>query len=102
MLHCVAGRGPYLKIPSGGDGGKGGDVLIMCDKRTRSLAMSQYHYIGGVGGRGGPDGCKGRRGSPTIVRVPCGTDVKSVSVSSLFLIIFCFSARWPPLILVCV
>eukprot|EP01084_Bolivina_argentea_P137482 242118_1 len=78
---CISfnGRGPYLKIPSGGDGGKGGDVLIMCDKRTRSLAMSQYHYIGGVGGRGGPDGCKGRRGSPTIVRVPCGTDVKSVS-----------------------
>ncbi len=45
--------------------------------------MDRYHYIGGVGGRGGPDGCNGRRGSATIVRVPCGTDVKSVSVSSL-------------------
>ncbi len=82
MLYPIAGRGPSLKIPSGGDGGKGGDVLIMCDKRTRSLALSQYHYAGGMGGRGAPDGCNGRKGSTTIVRVPPGTDVKSVSVSS--------------------
>ncbi len=79
----VAGRGPYLRIPSGGDGGKGGDVILMCDKRKRSLAMDRHHYAGGVGGRGGSDGCNGKRGSSTVIRVPCGTDVKSVSVSSL-------------------
>jgi GTP-binding protein len=63
--------------PDGGDGGKGGDVVLVADKNVGDLSDFSYHprLIAKRGGHGLGKGCSGR-GSPDVVaRVPVGTQV---------------------------
>jgi GTPase len=64
--------------PDGGDGGKGGDVILVSD-RTRNTLLDlhlQRHYRAEPGIHGQGSDRHGRRGKDRIVRVPLGTLVR--------------------------
>ena len=63
--------------PSGGDGGRGGDVLLMADANLQTLLDFKYRRVFAAddGVRGGPNKRSGASGQPLVVRVPCGTEV---------------------------
>jgi GTP-binding protein len=64
--------------PSGGDGGRGGDVLLVADSNLQTLLDFQYKRLFEApdGRRGGPNRCTGASGDPLLIRVPCGTEVR--------------------------
>lgn len=63
--------------PIGGDGGRGGDVILRADHSLNNL-VNQYHaprLIAENGGHGLGKGKNGRAGRALEVKVPCGTMV---------------------------
>ena len=64
--------------PSGGDGGRGGDVLLLADANLQTLLDFKYKRLFAAveGRRGGPNRCKGASGDHMVIRVPCGTEVR--------------------------
>lgn len=63
--------------PIGGDGGRGGDVLIEADHDQNNL-VNLYHaprLIAPNGGHGLGKGMTGRGGTDRVFKVPCGTVV---------------------------
>jgi GTPase len=63
--------------PDGGDGGRGGDVVIECDSSRRDLAALHRspHFRGGRGGHGQGKQRHGARGEDRAVLVPPGTEI---------------------------
>src|SRR5512141_2331356 len=63
--------------PSGGDGGRGGDVYLECSDRVNTLLHFQYQRVfkAGRGGHGEGSRCHGRDGEDVVVLVPPGTQV---------------------------
>jgi GTPase len=63
--------------PSGGDGGKGGDVYLECSDRVNTLLHFQYKRIfkAGRGGHGEGSGRHGKDGADITIQVPPGTQV---------------------------
>jgi len=63
--------------PDGGDGGRGGDVVLRCDDSLRDLQSFKRrpHYRADRGGHGQGAQRHGADGEPMIVRVPPGTQV---------------------------
>ena len=61
--------------PSGGDGGKGGDVRLVGDPGLTTLSDFRYkrHYRAQRGNHGEGSNRTGRSGSDLVLRVPCGT-----------------------------
>jgi GTPase len=66
--------------PDGGDGGRGGEVVLVCDDSLRDLQSFRRtaHYRAGRGGRGGGSLRHGAEGETLVVRVPPGTQVEGV------------------------
>jgi GTP-binding protein len=66
--------------PDGGDGGRGGDVVLVCDDSLRDLQSfrRKAHYRAGRGGHGEGALRHGADGETLIVRVPPGTQVAGV------------------------
>ncbi|MFM7456709.1 MAG: GTPase ObgE [Vulcanococcus sp.] len=64
--------------PSGGDGGRGGDVLLRADANLQTLLDFQYKrlFAADDGVRGGPNRSSGASGKPLLIKVPCGTEVR--------------------------
>lgn len=64
--------------PNGGDGGHGGDIVLVADKQIHSLLDARYHshIVGKRGDHGRGSNEHGKRGYETVVKVPCGTVVK--------------------------
>jgi GTP-binding protein len=66
--------------PSGGNGGRGGSVILQADHDLNNL-IGQYYIpklIAGVGEAGMGRGMDGLAGKDLIVKVPCGTMVWSL------------------------
>src|ERR1700692_412478 len=63
--------------PSGGDGGRGGDVWLVADQSLNTLLHLRYNpeHKGGRGMHGEGSNRSGREGEDAIVRVPIGTQV---------------------------
>jgi GTPase len=63
--------------PDGGDGGHGGNVVLVCDASRRDLASLRFspHQRAGRGGHGQGKQRHGARGEDAIVAVPPGTQV---------------------------
>ena len=63
--------------PSGGDGGHGGDVVLVADPDRRDLASFQRnpHVRGERGKHGEGKGRRGRDGASKVLDVPVGTQV---------------------------
>jgi GTP-binding protein len=64
--------------PSGGDGGRGGDVLLQADANLQTLLDFKYKrlFAANDGTRGGRNRCTGASAPPLLIRVPCGTEVR--------------------------
>jgi len=64
--------------PCGGNGGKGGSVILEADDQIYSLDWYRNRNIlkAANGGAGGHNLCQGKNGQDLILKVPCGTLVK--------------------------
>jgi GTP-binding protein len=63
--------------PDGGDGGRGGDVVVVCEDSLRDLQgfKRRSHYRAGRGGHGGGSQRHGADGETLTLRVPPGTQI---------------------------
>ncbi len=89
-IHLAAGKGGNGVVawrrekyvpkggPSGGNGGKGGSVIIKADAQVYSLEWFRNRRIlkAGNGMPGGDSDRQGRSGTDLILKVPCGTLIK--------------------------
>ena len=67
--------------PNGGDGGRGGDVILLGDVNTNNLVDYKFqpHWRGERGEHGQGADCHGRDGQPCIVKLPLGTVVTDLA-----------------------
>jgi len=65
--------------PWGGDGGRGGDVVLRADAALATLADFRYrrHFRAPNGGPGGSNNRTGHAGEDLVIRVPVGTVVRA-------------------------
>jgi GTP-binding protein len=63
--------------PNGGDGGRGGDVILLGDVNTNNLVDYKFqpHWRAERGEHGLGSDCHGRDGAPRILKMPLGTVV---------------------------
>ncbi len=63
--------------PDGGDGGRGGDVVLVCDDSLRDLEVFRrsVHFKAKRGGHGQGANRHGANGGTLEIRVPPGTQV---------------------------
>ena len=63
--------------PNGGDGGRGGDVVLVGDDDTNNLIDCKYrpHCKAAHGGHGRGTDCTGREGRSVVLKLPLGTVV---------------------------
>ncbi len=68
------------KVPNGGDGGRGADIIVCADRNVHTLLDFWYnrHFMGAHGGHGSGKNKKGRDAPTIIIKVPCGTVIKDV------------------------
>ena len=71
--------------PDGGDGGRGGAVILQVNDHMSTLMDFRYKrkYVAEVGADGGGKRCSGKDGAPTILRVPRGTIVRDVETNEI-------------------
>lgn len=64
--------------PDGGNGGRGGNVVLEVSRHLNSLQdyRFRHHFVAPAGGRGGGSRKQGREGQDLILEVPPGTMVK--------------------------
>ncbi len=93
QVHVEAGRGGNGCVsfrreahvphggPDGGDGGRGGDVVLVCDPSRRDLEALRRapHLRAGRGGHGRGSNRHGARGDDRVVPVPPGTQVEALA-----------------------
>ena len=71
--------------PDGGDGGRGGDVILQVDDRMSTLMDFRYKrkYVAENGGNGAGKQCSGKNGAPLILKVPRGTVVRDAETKEI-------------------
>ena len=82
--------------PSGGDGGRGGDVWIVADSSLNTLLHLRYNpeHIAERGRHGEGSNCSGREGEDLTVRVPVGTQIFDTNTGELLHDLATEDARW--------
>ena len=67
--------------PSGGNGGKGGSIILIADNNLQTLLDFKFNreIFAKDGFKGGPNKRTGASGENTILKVPCGTEVRDVN-----------------------
>jgi GTP-binding protein len=66
--------------PDGGNGGRGGNVILEGDEGLHTLLDFRYNRIHEAedGGKGGTNNRQGKMGDDLILKVPCGTVIQDV------------------------
>ncbi len=96
-VKIVAGRGGHGLIswrrekylpkggPTGGNGGRGGNILIRGNENLLSLETFRTHRLlkAANGQSGGPNQRQGKRGEDLILEVPCGTLVRDAKTHKI-------------------
>lgn len=86
-VHCKSGHGGAGAVhflrekfrpnggPDGGNGGRGGHIILKGNKNLWTLLHLRYHknLVADDGGRGGKNNCSGKNGDDIIIEVPLGT-----------------------------
>src|SRR4029453_18547883 len=82
--------------PSGGEGGRGGDIWIIADSSLNTLLHLRYNpeHVAGRGLHGEGSNRTGHDGEDVIVRVPVGTQIFEVSTGELVQDLAVDGARW--------
>lgn len=82
--------------PSGGDGGRGGDVWIVADSSLNTLLHLRYNpeHTGERGRHGEGSNRSGREGQDVTVRVPVGTQIFDTQTGELLHDLAEDGARW--------
>ena len=67
--------------PSGGNGGKGGSIILIADNNLQTLLDFKFNreIFAKDGSKGGPNKRSGASGEDTILKVPCGTEVRDIN-----------------------
>ena len=87
VIEAAAGDGGHGRVgfrrekfvprggPDGGDGGRGGDVVLVAERNLATLRDQRYQreFRAGRGEDGGPNQRTGADGADVVVRVPVGT-----------------------------
>lgn len=65
--------------PDGGNGGAGGNVIVVADRQLGTLLDFTYkrRYVAQNGQPGGKSRCTGKDGADITIRVPCGTVIRN-------------------------
>ncbi len=76
--------------PDGGDGGKGGDIILKSDSSINTLVdfRFQKHFRAQNGSKGSGCNCTGKSGEDLIITVPCGTVVKDFKTNKVIVDMF--------------
>jgi GTPase len=71
--------------PSGGDGGRGGDVILVADASLNTLLHLRYNprHVAQRGAHGEGSNRSGREGEDLVVRVPVGTQIFDATTGEL-------------------
>ncbi len=71
--------------PSGGDGGRGANVVLRADANLQTLLDFKYKRLFPApdGRRGGPNRATGASGDHLVIKVPCGTEVRDARTGIL-------------------
>jgi GTP-binding protein len=71
--------------PYGGDGGRGGNVILRVDEGLRTLVDFRYkrHHKADKGENGASKNMHGRKGEDLTIRVPMGTVVKDTETGEV-------------------
>ncbi len=71
--------------PDGGDGGKGGDVIVEVDPGLNTLADFRHvrKYKAEDGENGGKRNCRGKNGKDIVLKVPAGTVLKDYNTGKV-------------------
>ncbi|OIT05048.1 PREDICTED: probable GTP-binding protein OBGM, mitochondrial [Nicotiana attenuata] len=64
--------------PDGGNGGRGGDVILECSPAVWDLSSLQHHINAKRGGNGSSKNMIGSRGADKVIQVPVGTVIHLV------------------------
>ena len=82
--------------PSGGDGGRGGDVVFVADSSLNTLLHLRYNprHVADRGLHGEGSNRSGREGQDLIVRVPVGTQIFDADTGDLLHDLNHDGARW--------
>jgi GTP-binding protein len=82
--------------PSGGDGGRGGDVWLVADSSLNTLLHLRYNpeHTAERGRHGEGSNRSGREGEDTIVRVPLGTQVLDAETGDFLIDLAEDGQRW--------
>jgi GTP-binding protein len=82
--------------PSGGDGGRGGDVTLVADASLNTLLHLRYNprHIAGRGLHGEGSNRSGHDGADLVVRVPVGTQIFDATTGELLLDLANDGAEW--------
>uniref|UniRef100_H2Y9K3 OBG-type G domain-containing protein n=1 Tax=Ciona savignyi TaxID=51511 RepID=H2Y9K3_CIOSA len=62
--------------PSGGDGGNGGDVIVVADRNVKSLENVRSHYKAPDGADGGRFNGTGKSRTSLLIKLPVGTYIR--------------------------
>lgn len=80
-------REKYVPLggPDGGDGGKGGSVILVSDPNMTTLLDFTYKrkYIAEPGGNGSGAKCYGKDGKDLFIKVPLGTIIRDVETNKI-------------------
>ncbi|HEY5838201.1 MAG TPA: GTPase ObgE [Pyrinomonadaceae bacterium] len=82
--------------PSGGDGGRGGDVWLVAEASLNTLLHLRYNplHVAGRGMHGEGSNRSGKEGGDAIVRVPVGTQIFDPQTNDLLCDLQEDGARW--------
>ena len=96
-IHVVSGKGGNGAVafhrekyvasggPDGGDGGRGGDIILQADTNMSTLMDFRYKrkYVATNGMDGGGKKCTGRDGESLTIKVPAGTVVRDAETGAI-------------------
>ena len=71
--------------PDGGDGGRGGNVIVQADNHMSTLMDFRYKrkYTAGNGSDGAGKRCTGKDGENLVIRVPKGTVIRDAETNEI-------------------